>query len=143
MAYRTMRIILSDEEFEVLYQVAQNADRKPADQARHIVREALGMLPPEDLVDDAPPETRHGAVRDILAMLSQKFFKDSIEMLGYNLMLMNLSADMQHSKLLIQIHKETEESVSKAVKGVQSAAMALASIAAAYYAEETPEDSEE
>ena len=41
MAYRTMQIILSDRKFEVLYQVAQNADRKPADQAQHIIVQAV------------------------------------------------------------------------------------------------------
>lgn len=141
MKYRTVTIVISDDEYEVLYAMAQNSDRKPREQAQHIVRDALGMLPPRDRVNAEPPEDRGDLILDILEMLASGTFKGMIRMLGWSLMFDGLRADMQYSNLLMRLHEETDASISQACAAMRSAAMNLATMSAAYHAAEAPDKS--
>ncbi len=53
MSYRTMTIVLSDDEVNALRRSAEVDLRRPRDQARYLVRQALG------LVDKPPNEGKH------------------------------------------------------------------------------------
>lgn len=57
MIYRTIRIAISDEEMQRLNELAAEEYRRPADQARYLLRSALG------LTDRVQKET--GAVRTL------------------------------------------------------------------------------
>ncbi len=54
--YRTMTIVLSDEEAAALYESATADLRKPAEQARYLLRVALGLSVacPPVIAPDAP-----------------------------------------------------------------------------------------
>ena len=51
MSYRTMTIVLSDDEVNALRKSAEVDLRRPRDQARYLVRQALGLA--------EKPQTKH------------------------------------------------------------------------------------
>lgn len=53
MSYRTMTIVLSDDEVNALRKSAEVDLRRPRDQARYLVRQALG------LAEKPPAATKH------------------------------------------------------------------------------------